>query len=405
MRHLGYEPCRADPDLWMMPRIRDDGLKYYSYVLIYVDDILVISHEAIDDLRKIDHYFRMKKDSIGDPDIYLGSKLRKVAMSNGVQAWMISAAKYVREALNNVERHLEREYGTKLPKRVYGPLPTDYRPEIDITPELVGDELSYFQSQIGVLRWMVELGRIDIVTEVSSLASCLALPRKGHLEAVFHIYAYLKKKPNGTIIMDPTYPDIDLSRFNDGAEWSNFYGDVKEAIPPNMPKPKGKTLVVKLFVDSDHAADKLLRRSRTGFILYLNSAPIIWFSKRQGTIETSVFGAEFVAMRAGIEAGRSLRYKLRMMGIPIEDPIYCFGDNMSVIHNTQKPESMLKKKSNSICYHFCRESVAMGETLTAHIRSEENPADICTKLIPGGIKRDRICDMILHYYNGEESMP
>jgi hypothetical protein len=75
---------------------------------------------------------------------------------------------------------------------------------------------------------------------------------------------------------------------------------------------------------------------------------------------------------------------------------------MSVIHNTQKPESTLKKKSNSICYHFCREAVAMGEVLTAHVRSEVNPADICTKLIPGGIKRDKLCDMLLHYYDGSE---
>jgi hypothetical protein len=77
---------------------------------------------------------------------------------------------------------------------------------------------------------MVELGRIDIVTEVSSLASCLALPRKGHLEAVFHIYAYLKKKTNGTM--------INLMTFNDGAEWSKISGDIQEAIPPYMPKPK-----------------------------------------------------------------------------------------------------------------------------------------------------------------------
>ncbi|KAG7345428.1 plant transposon protein [Nitzschia inconspicua] len=67
---------------------------------------------------------------------------------------------------------------------------------------------------IGVLRWIVELGRIDIITEVSSLASCLALPRKGHLEAVFHLYAYLRKKPNATIVLDPTYPDIDLRHFS-----------------------------------------------------------------------------------------------------------------------------------------------------------------------------------------------
>jgi hypothetical protein len=107
----------------MMARTRDEHFEYYSYVLIYVDDILVINHEASADLRKIDYYFKMKKDSVGDPNIYLGSKLRKVVLSNGVHAWMISPTKYIREAINNVERHLEREYGSELPKRVSGPLP------------------------------------------------------------------------------------------------------------------------------------------------------------------------------------------------------------------------------------------------------------------------------------------
>jgi hypothetical protein len=129
----------------------------------------------------------------------------------------------------------------------------------------------------------------------------------------------------------------------------------------------------------------------------LNGAPIIWYSKRQGTVETSVFGAEFVAMKQGIEAARGLRYKLRMMGVPVDEPVYVYGDNMSVITNTQNPESTLKKKSNSICYHFIREVVAMGEALTAHIRSEDNPADICTKLIPGGEKRNRLANLILHF--------
>ena len=406
MRHLGYEPCKADPDLWMKPRTRpEDDYVYYSYVLIYVDDILAISHDAMGDLRKIDHYFTMKEDSMGDPDIYLGSKVRKIVLPNGVESWLMSPTKYVREAVKNVERYLDKEYGgRKLPKRVGGPMPTDYRPELDVTEELKDEELSYYYSQIGILRWIVELGRIDIVTEVSCLASCLALPRKGNLEAVFHVFAYLKKNPNGVIVLDPTYPNIDLSDFNDGADWRNFYGDVKEAIPEDMPEPRGKTLVIRLYVDSDHAGDKLVRRSRTGYILYLNNAPIVWYSKRQGTIETSVFGAEFVAMKVGFEASRSMRYKLRMMGVPIEEPTYVYGDNMSVIHNTQKPESVLKKKSNSICYHYIRECIAMGEALTAHIRSEDNPADICTKLIPGGEKRNRIVDNILYFAHGEQDV-
>jgi hypothetical protein len=90
-----------------------------------------------------------------------------------------------------------------------------------------------------------------------------------------------------------------------------------------------------------------------------------------------------------------------MMGIQVNDPVYVLGDNMSVIHNTSKPESVLKKKSNSICYHFIRESVAMGESLTGHVRSEENPADICTKVIAGGMKREALTRLIL-YNAGED---
>ena len=117
-----------------------------------------------------------------------------------------------------------------------------------------------------------------------------------------------------------------------------------------------------------------------GFFIFVNSALVMWMSKKQPTVETSVFGAEFVALKHGVETLRGLRYKLRMMGVPISGPSHVFGDNMLVIYNMQKPESMLKKKSNQICYHAVRESVAMGETLTGHIAMAENPADLATKI-------------------------
>ena len=91
-------------------------------------------------------------------------------------------------------------------------------------------------------------------------------------------------------------------------------------------------------------------------------------------------------MKIGIETVRGIRYKLRMMGVPLDGPTFVYGDNMSVIHNTQRPESVLKKKSNSICYHAIRESVAMGEMMTAHVRSADNPADISTKIISNSVK-------------------
>ena len=171
---------------------------------------------------------------------------------------------------------------------------------------------------------------------------------------------------------------------------------MEEAIPLDAPEPHGKDVDLRLYVDSDHAGDKRSRRSRTGYFIFLNSAPINWLSRKQGTIETSVFGAEFVAMKIGMEALRGIRYKLRMMGVPVEGPSYIFGDNMSVIHNTQRPESTLKKKSNQICYHAVRESVAMGESLTGHIPTAENPADLATKIIMQVPKREHLVGMVLY---------
>ena len=397
MKHLGYTPCLADPDLWMKPEVRpDDGVAYYAYILCYVDDILSIAHNAEDVLRRLDKYFMLKPGSLGDPDIYLGAKLKKMKLSNGVEAWAMSPAQCMEQSVKNVEKYLEENLSArwKLPSKAENPFAIGYSPELDDSPELDPSLSSYYQSQIGTLRWMVELGRIDMMTEVSMLASHLAMPREGHLEAIFHIYAYLKQKYNSRLAFDPTYPCIDMSDFKE-CDWKQFYGDVTEAIPPNAPEPRGKDVDLRMFVDSDHAGDKLTRRSRTGFMIFMNTALIDALSKKQATIETSVFGAEFVALKHGIERLRGLRYKLRMMGVSISGPSYIYGDNMSVIHNTQRPESTLKKKSHSLCYHAARESVAMGESLTGHIATDKNVADLLTKVLYGQ-KRKRIVGEILY---------
>jgi hypothetical protein len=176
---------------------------------------------------------------------------------------------------------------------------------------------------------------------------------------------------------------------------------VRKAIPPNAPESRGKDVYLRMFVDSDHAGDKQTRRSSTGFIIFLNMAQIVWFSKKQAMIKTSVFGAEFVAMKQGMECLRGLRYKLRMMGVATSGPSCMCGDNLSVIHNTQRPELMLKKKSNSICYHAIREAVAMGECLTGRVSTHDNPADIYTKFIPGGRKCDHLVGLLLHDLNDD----
>jgi hypothetical protein len=231
------------------------------------------------------------------------------------------------------------------------------------------------------------------------LSSYLASPRKGHLENALHVMGYLQLKHNSRIIFDPTYPDIDQTSFP-SFEWMEFYGNVEEAIPPDMPSPLGKDVDLRMMVDSDYAGEKRTRCSRTGFIIFCNSASIMWLSKQQASIETSVFGAEFIAMKHGIETLRGLRYKIHMMGIPLSRPTHIQGDNKSQVTNSSRPELTLKKKCNSICYHAIRELVAMGETLLTHIRTGESLADFLTKTASGA-KRHKLVSGVVHdIYDG-----
>ena len=133
------------------------------------------------------------------------------------------------------------------------------------------------------------------------------------LQRVYHIFAYLKKHHNAELVFDPTDPVIDMSLF-ERKDWttSEMSQCLKEVLPENMPRPRGLGFIMRAFVDADHATDSITRKSRTGFLVYLNGAPIYWLSKKQTSVETSSFGSEFTAMKACTEYIRGLRYKLRM---------------------------------------------------------------------------------------------
>ena len=170
------------------------------------------------------------------------------------------------------------------------------------------------------------MGRVDIAVEVSMMSRYVAMPREGHLQQMFHMFAYLKMHHNSQIVMDPTYPDIDKDKFHK-KDWKSFYEEIKEVLPPNALKPLGKEFFIRVFVDADFAGDDISRRSRIGFLVMLNGAPVYWHTKKQGSCETSSFGSEFVAMKQLCEYLKGLRYKLRMMGIPVSNPCFIYGDN------------------------------------------------------------------------------
>ena len=255
--------------------------------------------------------------------------------------------------------------------------------EMEKSPVLEPDLDSYYQYFIGMVRWMMEIGRVDIITGVSLLAPQLEIPREGHLEYFPDVYAFLQDKYNSRMALDPTYTEINKSSLKE-CEWKDSYGYCEEEVPSDDPKSRGKGDDLRLYVDIDHAREKRTRRSRSGFFIYMNTDLIKLFSNKQSTIETSVFGDDFVAIKIGKELLRGLRYNIRMMRVEIYGTLFIYDDNMSMIKNTQHLESTMNKKSNSIFYNAMRESVATGESITAHIGTNENIADLATKVLYGG---------------------
>jgi len=221
--------------------------------------------------------FALKEKSIGSTTQYLGNKVKMVTLENGRKCWSFASSQYVQNAVKNVENYRNKNCLGQLP-RVKSPWSRNYLPESDVSPELSPIMSSYFQSLIGILRWIVELGRADLVMETSALASMMDLPREGHLNAAFHMFAFLKLKHNAVIVFDPSKPEINESEY-EKEDWSATpYGKCIEDIPHNSPEPLDTEFVMRPFVDSNHAGDTITRRSRTGFIFFLNSAPTYWYS-------------------------------------------------------------------------------------------------------------------------------
>ncbi|KAI2492420.1 Reverse transcriptase (RNA-dependent DNA polymerase) [Fragilaria crotonensis] len=189
--------------------------------------------------------FTLKPGSIKEPDTYLGANVKKFRIPNSDDPdkvrWAFESSSYVAKAIKDVERELS-EADMRLMPNVRTPLASGYRPDLDLSPELGSKQLNYFQGLIGILRWICELRRIDILMPVSILSRYLVSARQGHLEQAFHIFAYLKTHSRSTMVFDDTVPTYRSKRFVK-CDWSEFYPDAAEAIPTNMPQPRGKRYV------------------------------------------------------------------------------------------------------------------------------------------------------------------
>ena len=365
LRDIGFWPSRADNEVWMR-----EFNGHYEYVCLYVDDLAVMAEEPTDIyqmLREVGGYKLRDQEGIS---YHIGGDFFRDP--DGTLCY--GAKTYIKRLLAN----FERMFGT-MPRECNTPLESGDHPELDTSEFLDNDGIKKYQSIIGALQWAVSLCRYDINCAVMTMGRFRTAPRIGHLERLKRIVGYLKKYNMGAIRFRTSEPDYSHLEEPD-VDWTySVYGNVKEELPPDMPKPLGKTVVLTCYVDANLLHDLVTGRSATGILHMLNLTPIDFTAKRQETVETATYGSEFVAARIATEQIMDLRNTLRYFGVPIEDKTYMFGDNKSVVTSSILPHSMLKKRHQFLAYHRVREAIASGILKFFHIAGTENPSDVLTK--------------------------
>jgi len=260
----------------MQAAVKPDGTRYYEYVLCYIDDVMIISTDLEAIIRELREHFVLKEvmDPGSSRQRYLGATIGKYVSDKGTMGWYMSSEEYLARAIPMVEA----KWDEKLYKKASLPLKGDYHPELDTSPLLSEDDAQLFASYIGILQWAIELARIDLTQAVSLMAQFRNAPRDGHMEAVLRIFGYIKGHLKAKVVFDPMYRDW-TDREWTTADWKEFYPEAQEPISHKMPEPLGNEVQVNIFCDAAHATCLVTRRSMMGILVYVNGAPIKWYSK------------------------------------------------------------------------------------------------------------------------------
>ena len=365
LRSLGFFPCRAEPDIWMR---ENDGL--YEYIAVYVDDLAMAMRDPEAFVQLLQEKFKFKLKGTGPISYHLGMNFYRE--KDGTLA--MAPKQYIDRMIDSYQRL----FGESPKQSYHSPIEKGDHPELDTSEFLDQEGISQYQSLIGILQWVITIGRFDVQTAVMTLSSFRVAPRRGHIERAKRIFGYLSKMRHGAIRVRTDIPDY--SELPDQSfDWkSSVYGDPKEIVPEDAPPPLGKPVLTTTYVDANLMHDILTGRSVTGVLHFVNQTPFDWYSKKQSTVETATYGSEFVAARTAVEQIIDHRNTLRYLGVPLKGS-YLFGDNQSVVNSSTIPHSKLHKRHTMLSFHRVREAVASSILEFHYIPGSSNPADILSK--------------------------
>ena len=253
----------------------------------------------------------------------------------------------------------EQLFGTEIPKcQIHTPLEPGDHPKLDESSLCDNEEHAKYMTMVGALQWAVSPGQINIITSVMMMSRFRIAPRRAHLKCVQRIYQYLRNYKSMSIKFNTEMPDY--SQFAvEQLDWGqHVYHPCKEDTPvgiPPEPTSKGKPVRMTTFFDVNLINDIITGRSCTGISHLLNKTPIDWLSKQKDTVETAMYGSEFVAGRIALDQIVDLRHTLWYLGVPLAGPLWLFGDNLSMINSSTVPGGKLVKRHNILLYHRMKE--------------------------------------------------
>jgi Reverse transcriptase (RNA-dependent DNA polymerase) len=379
----GFSKSRIDQSFWYKHNPEQD---LYDYLIHHVDDYMTAGHGALNIYQNMAKAFTITGSTTDMPSVYIGMNLAPLQDGEGIS---ICASDYIKKKIPEIEELIGRKLGKKSTPNIVDWHPEEYVEKEDPNTILNPKFVKVYQTLLGVATWLVIICRLDITFAVNTLARFTHVAREKHLADLVRVFEYLNKNKNlGLAIRNSRIewarPDgLDEKIQENMRQMKKYYPDLIDEWDMNWPEPKGQPVKITIFVDADHATNRIDRRSVTGIIVLLNSTPYKWKSHRQTSADAATFGAELAAGRVAVEEAIAIIHMLRSIGTPVDGAAEIYIDNKAVVCNVTLPGSTLKKKHLSIAYHMMREAQALGLVKIFHIDGTNNVADIFTKAVTG----------------------
>jgi hypothetical protein len=329
LRHFlitnGFKVGKADPTLFTKTIAKD-----LFICQIYVDDIIFGStnKSSCEEFSRI-MIQKFEMSMMGELKYFLGFQIKQ--LQGGT---FISQTKYIQDIL--------KKFGMKNAKRIKTPMRTNGHLDLDTRGKSVDQKV--YQSMIGFLLYLCA-SRLDIMLSVCMCARFQADPKKVHLRAVKTIMRYLVYTP----------------------KFGLWY-------------PKGSTFDLIGYSNADYARCKIDRKCTSRTCQFLGRSLVSWASKKQNSVALSTAEAEYTTAGHCCAQLLWMRQTLRDYDYKLSKvPLLC--DNESAIRMADNPVEHSHIKHIDIRYHFLRDHQQKGDIEIAYINTDNQLADIFTKLL------------------------